>query len=269
MRRCLSSFVHGVGCAVNSGWTGWKKLGTPLTTPVDLDRFFPLPLNCTHQLPLNFTRPCMTHDFFITEKHAVFLEGSLYMAPEVSGCTHARTHIREDKERDRTSEASQPNCFSSPSQTKLCRTCSRASPTRPSASTRASPRALASSPWTPPTPRCVAWQRLGTTITSHMHTPAHHPPVSLTLPPPQSTNLQSTTTTKKANRVGGERAGRILRLPLRGGVGRGGGGGGGDHHTLRHEVRPLRAGERPQEGKLIGGDKQNLGVCVLRERAGG
>lgn len=34
-------------------------------------------------LPLGFTRPCMTHDFFITERFAVFLEGSLYMAPEV------------------------------------------------------------------------------------------------------------------------------------------------------------------------------------------
>lgn len=34
-------------------------------------------------VPLGFTRPCMTHDFFITEHYAVFLEGSLYLAPEV------------------------------------------------------------------------------------------------------------------------------------------------------------------------------------------
>jgi hypothetical protein len=38
-------------------------------------------------LPLAFQRPCMTHDFFITSQgHAVFLEGSLYMAPEVCVC---------------------------------------------------------------------------------------------------------------------------------------------------------------------------------------
>lgn len=40
-------------------------------------------------VPLGFTRPCMTHDFFITERFAVFLEGSLYMAPEVGARENA------------------------------------------------------------------------------------------------------------------------------------------------------------------------------------
>ena len=34
----------------------------------------------------------MTHDFFITDTHAIFVEGSLYMAPEV--CTTRRPSIR-------------------------------------------------------------------------------------------------------------------------------------------------------------------------------
>jgi carotenoid cleavage dioxygenase-like enzyme len=34
---------------------------------------------------VGFARPCMTHDFAVTEKVAIFWEGSLYVAPEVGG----------------------------------------------------------------------------------------------------------------------------------------------------------------------------------------
>lgn len=41
-------------------------------------------------IPVGFSKPCMTHDFAVTHRHAVFLEGALYVAPE-DLITHPRS----------------------------------------------------------------------------------------------------------------------------------------------------------------------------------
>lgn len=51
------------------------------------------------QIPLDFRRPCMTHDFWVTEHYAIFLEGSLYMAPEdlFKGLSHTAFRFDPNK----------------------------------------------------------------------------------------------------------------------------------------------------------------------------